>query len=132
MASLIKQREILFHAPHPDPNQAGSAREALAPVDGVEDALASSPLRLEVTYDLTLIGLAEIDGALIDLGYHLDNSLMSKLKRALFYYTEETQLANLGQTRQRSNDTRDVFINRYHRLPHGCRDERPDHWRNYL
>jgi len=43
-----------------------------------------------------------IDEALIELGFHLDNSLLNKLLRALHYYSEEAQCANLGYHSHRS------------------------------
>ena len=66
-----------------------------------------------------------------EVGFHLDNSVISKLKRALFYYAEDTQLANMGYDHAESKSTLEIFINRYNQLPHGCRDERPMHYRRY-
>ena len=63
--------------------------------------------------------------------YHLDNSLLCKLKRALFYYTEETQRENLAITQEGDLIQRDVFVNRYQRATHGCRDPQPEYWREY-
>ena len=51
---------------------------------------------LIVVYDLRRITLQRIENALSELGYHLDNSLLCKLKRALFHYAEETQRENLA------------------------------------
>jgi hypothetical protein len=48
-----------------------------------------------VAYDLHHHCLQELEGTLEDQGYHLDNTLMSKMMRALIYYVEETQLHNL-------------------------------------
>jgi hypothetical protein len=56
-----------------------------------------------VAYDLHKHSLEELEGSLEDQGYHLDNTLMSKMVRALIYYVEETQLHNLETPSGRSN-----------------------------
>ena len=86
---------------------------------------------LFVRYDITVVTLNILEEVLVELGFHLDNSLMYKLKRALYAYTEETQRANLGLEGESCAD-RKVFIQNYLRRRHGCRDDRPEHWRGYL
>ncbi len=132
MVILKKQREILFEALHPDSDQAQSATLALSNLDGIEQVNAISPLRLLVLYRLSEITLADIEFLLRELGFHLDNSLLSKMKRALYAYTEETERANHGYSSSQGKTTRDVFIKQYQKRPHGCRDPRPTHWRDYL
>jgi hypothetical protein len=87
---------------------------------------------LRVTYHLLEICLADIEALLEQHGFHLDNRLMHKIKRALYRYTEDTQRANLGCAKGESNCTEKVFVNRYRNRDHGCQDVRPDHWRRYL
>jgi len=128
---LIKHREVCFCPLHSDPDQAQSALLLLTDVTGIAGVAKRSAHCLEITYDLRFISLQIIEDALRDLGFHLDNGLLAKLKRALFYYTEETQRANLGD-QPALPFTSQVFINRYQQLPHGCRDPRPPHWRGYL
>jgi hypothetical protein len=128
---IIKQRELCFSPLHPDPDQAQSALLLLSGVSGIHAVTKKSRYSLEILYDLRLITLHIIDEALVELGFHLDNSLLAKLRRALFYYIEETQRANMGY-HQDINSTQEVFVNRYQQLPHGCRDDRPTHWREYL
>ena len=128
MQNLIKFREISFDPMHPDPCQAESAMFFLNNVPGVKHLSAPSPLQLVVHYDITHITLADILDALHDEGFHLYGSITCKLKQALFQYTEETQRANLGLSGQA---TRDVFVTHHKRRPHGCRDQRPRHWRHY-
>jgi len=132
MDELVKHREILFDALHPEAHQAGVAAGLLQGVEGICYLQAVSPLRLLVAYDVRAISLETIDRRLSEAGLHLDNSLLSKLKRSLCYYTEETLRANLGCEDGPSNCTRQVFVQRYRRLRHGCRDPRPEHWRQYL
>lgn len=128
--NLIKHREIQFCALRPDP-QAHDAGLLLSDIDGVQQVQPLSANLLHVHYDVTRITLQVIDQALTELGFHLSSNLLAKLKRALYYYTEETQRANLGL--DKGCDTCiQVFVNRYEKLRHGCRDDRPAHWRGYL
>ena len=98
---------------------------------GVQSVQPLSPHALAVVYDLRKITLQGIECALGELGYHLDNSLLCKLKRALFRYTEETQRENLAITQESEIIQREVFVNRYQHVAHGCRDPQPEHWRGY-
>lgn len=129
--TLIKYRSIVFCDLHPDPNQAQTAMLLLSDIEGVEHLNLDDDGVLLVGYDLRFLTLAIIEEALVEVGFHLHNSLMLKLKRALYQYTEETQRANLGLDKGCCNCTQ-IFINRYQRLRHGCRDDRPQHWRKYL
>ena len=131
MPTYIKQREIFFNPLHLDEKQATTASEMLIDLEGVILAEAISDTHLIVRYDLQYFTLDDIEDLLSTVGFHLDNNLLIKLKRALYRYTEETERANMGCPPGQSNCTREVFINRYQKLPHGCRDNRPDHWRNY-
>lgn len=130
-SSLVKHREIRFSRLHPDKQQAHTASLMLSDVEGIEVLRPHNPYLLSISYDISCLNLSLIEDALIDLGFHLDNSLMVKLKRALHYYTEEIERANLGLD-DCGCAGRQVFINRYLRQSHGCRDKRPEHWRNYL
>ena len=128
---FIKRRELRFSHLHPDPNQARSALMLLSDAIGVVDISLADELGLYITYDVRHLTLDAIEQVLIRLGYHLDNRLIYRMKRALYSYSEETQRANLGMTDNTDNTTQ-VFINRYSSNYHGCRDKRPDHWRKYL
>ena len=128
---VIRHREILFRAPHPDPRQAHSATLILTDVEGVVKVEPQGDLHLYVSYDITFISLQVIEEVLIEFGYHLDNNLLNKLKRALYHYSEEVTQSQLG-CRAKSGCTQAVFIHKYRQRPHGCRDERPEHWRHYL
>jgi len=129
---FIKQRDIMFNALHEDENQALTASQMLADLDGVVLADAVSDTHLIVRYDLRYFTLADVEELLKTVGFHLDNTLLIKLKRALCRYTEDIERANMGCTEGQSNCTREAYISRYQQLPHGCRDKRPDHWRDYL
>lgn len=128
----IKQRQIAFHALPPDSDQAHAAARFLADVDGVLHCEATTPLLLQVRYDLLKTTLEEIENALRELGMHLDGALLFRLRRAMHYYMEDTQRANWNCRHGEHNSTNQVFASRYEVLEHGCRDHRPEHWRRYL
>lgn len=128
----IRHRELSFASLHSDAHQARSALLLLSDVDGIVHMELIDSLRLRVSYHIEHVSLRVIEETLIGLGFHLDNSLLTKLKRALYYYSEDVQRDNLGCTRGEHNCIQKVFVNRYQKLPHGCRDDRPEHWRRYL
>jgi len=129
MNTQIKHREIQFDAMHPDANQAQSAMLRLSDIAGIEKLLVTAPQLLLVSYDVSQITLDEILSELSDNGFHIYNSLLAKLKQALYSYTEQTERANLGISQDSS--TRKMYIRQYQRRVHGCRDQRPHHWRDY-
>ena len=128
----IKHRLIPFSELHPDKNQARTAAMFLTDLEGILRAEPISALALRVSYDVLQTTLLEIEDAIHEIGLHLDRNLMYRLKSALCHYTEETQRANCGCSRGESNCTRKVFVQRYEKLDHTCRDHRPEHWRRYL
>jgi hypothetical protein len=130
-SDLIKHRAILFMSPQREQDPAAAALALLNGIEGILSVTRVQPYAIHVSYQLTKITLNEIEDALQEIGFHLDNSILSKLKRALFYFAEDTQLANLGYDHAESKSTLEIFINRYNQLPHGCRDERPTHFRHY-
>ncbi len=132
--SAIKSREIRFFPYHPDPKQAHSAALFLADINGVEEVRPQTDHELFIRYDLSKISLQMIDEALTELGFHLNTTLVDKLKRALYYYTEDAECSNYGFNTCESCEGQSlkIYINRYQSKKHGCRDNRPQHWRNYL
>ena len=73
-----------------------------------------------------------LEGTLEDKGYHLDNTLMSKMMRALIYYVEETQLHNLDAPhRLLKKSQHEAYTHAWERHPHGDHDDTPPEWREY-
>lgn len=129
---LHKHRLIYFSDMHADADQAAKAMLLLSDVDGVLHLNHISSLCLSIEYNIRSLNLRVIEEALCNVGFHLDNHLIHKLTRALYYYCEETQQANLGYTQNCKDFTKRIFMNEYSHHDHGCRDERPEHWREYL
>ncbi len=128
----FKQRHIPFDPLHPNPNQAGTAATHLIGLQGIVEAHPMTPHQLKVTYDLHHTKLEEIEKALEELGLHIDARLTYRIKRALWYYTEDTIRANCCCDHNQADCTKKVFATRYEQLDHSLRDHRPEHWRRYL
>ena len=131
-SQCVKHREIGFCALHPDPDQAESACILLQNIQGVLSAESINQHQLNLCYDIRFISLEMIEIFLSNQGFHIDNSLLAKLKRALYYYTDDTERANLSCCHQQDECTKKVFINQHQHSQHGCQDLRPAHWRRYL
>lgn len=135
MDSLItdftKSREIHFRNVDQGSNDAREALSLLLGVQGIGEVRALTTDCIQINYDVRQVTLQALEAALVEVGFHLDNNLLIKMKRALFYYTEETQLMNLGYQHDQASSTLDVFVNCYHQREHGCRDERPEYLRHY-
>ena len=89
-ADLKKKREILFAKFPP-----GQVRKRLTTCKHwMKFAVEPKHEKrvVGVSYELTQHTLEELEGHLEDKGFHLDNTLMSKLTRALIHYVEDTQL----------------------------------------
>lgn len=131
---VIKHREIGFREPHPEPDQAQHALLLLSDVEGILTLRLIDPLRIGIAYDIRMMTLQDIESALVEVGFHIDNSLLYKLQRALYAYTESTLRANLGLAAETCNGdcALKIFVRQYQNRSHGCRDIRPQHWRRYL
>lgn len=126
--NLIRHRKLYFRGPHEETSQAQTATLILSDIEGIEKVQPEGNDILHISYDLQLISLRIIEELLNEIGLHLDNTILCKIKRALYHYSEDAQRENLGC----DDTTQRVFIKRYQKLPHGCRDARPDCWRRYL
>lgn len=129
---FIKQHEIHFRNVDHATNDVRETLRLLLDIQGIADICAPRPDCIQVRYDLRYITLQVIETALAEVGFHLDNSPLIKMKRALFYYTEETQLMNWGYQHDQASSTLDVFVSCYNQRQHGCRDQRPEYMRHYL
>ena len=85
---------------------------------------------LLIQYELPSYTLEKIESALIDQGFHLDNTLFTKLKRSLIHYLESVQCQNLTQPEQRERSRR-IFAQVYEHHAHGDHDATPPELREY-
>ena len=125
---LEKIREIVFHDLPP-----GQAEHALVLLEGLEGlvvTVGSDGSRLLVRYHICEYTLEGLETALASQGFHLDNSLMSKLKRALAYFSESVQRRNVAAD-EPDIKSQQAFMKVYERHLHGDFDDTPEEWRGY-
>lgn len=129
-SDLKKNRDILF-AKFP-PGQVPEAADDLSGLDEVEAAPKTEKRAVGVSYELQQHTLQELETHLEDKGYHLDNTLMSKLTRALIHYVEDTQLHNLDAPEKRlKRSSQEAYVQAWEQRPHGDHDDTPPEWREY-
>ncbi len=133
MLEKLKHRSIWLTEPSQDPHYAESAAELLRDVRGVLRVKILKSDHLLVSYNVREITLQIIEGLLTEFGYKLRTSLFCRLMRTFCYYIEDIEYSNRSDNKHdQAECTRDAFITRYLRRPHGCRDHRPEHLRRYL
>lgn len=125
---LEKNREIVFHS-LPD-GQAERALSLLVGLEGLAVTLGEDGYRLLVRYHVCEYTLEGLETALASQGFHLDNSLLCKLKRSLAYFCESVQRRNLAANEPEIK-SQQAFIKVYERHLHGDCDETPEEWRSY-
>ena len=130
MIEKFKRRSIWLTEPGQDPNYAENAAELLRNVRGVRRVKVERSDHLYVSYNVREITLQIIEALLTEFGYQLRTSLFCRVMRTLCYYVEDIECTN--SKHDQADCTRDAFITRYLRRPHGCRDHRPEHLRRYL
>ncbi|MCE1170647.1 hypothetical protein [Azovibrio restrictus] len=128
-SDLHKRREILFS--RFPPGQIPEAADHLHRLENLSTEAKLEKRAVDVSYDLRHHTLENLENQLQDKGFHLDNTLMSKLVRALIYYVEETQLHNLGATERPLKQSQEAYVQAWERHPHGDHDETPPEWREY-
>ena len=127
---LKKNREILF-SKFP-PGQVPEAADDLTRLGDLKVQPKHEKRTLGVGYDLEQHTLRELDEHLVDKGYHLDNTLLTKLTRALIYYVEDTQLHNVGAPEKRlKRYAQEAYVQAWQQHPHGDHDDTPPEWREY-
>ena len=129
-APIRKDRTILFS--RFPPGQVPEASDYLSKIESLEVETRDKSKALGVAYDLREHSLQELEGTLEDKGYHLDNTLMSKMMRALIYYVEETQIHNLdAPDKPMKRSQSEAYTHAWERHPHGDHDDTPPEWREY-
>jgi hypothetical protein len=126
---LEKIREIVFH--DLPSGQAERAQALLDGLDGIQASLKSECERtLVIQYKVTHYTLQGLEKALGSQGFHLDNSLLQKVRRALIYFCENVQRENLAINAPDAK-SQQVFARVYEHHMHGDKDETPEEWREY-
>jgi len=128
-AGMEKLREIRFQSM--PPGQLARAASALRALPGLRVETASHPLALRVRYSLLEYSLETLESALLEAGFHLEQSLHVRLRRALIYFCEETQRHNLLSPERLIKQSNEVYIKAYDHHPHGDHDDTPPELREY-
>lgn len=128
-AELRKQREILF-AKFP-PAQVPEAADQLRRLERLQAEPELEKRAVAVAYSLSDHTLNELEDHLVERGYHLDNTLFSKLMRALVHYTEEVQLRNLQAPERLLKRPDEAYVHAWEQHAHGDHDDTPPEWREY-
>jgi hypothetical protein len=130
-APIRKERNILF-AKFPPGSRCLKPPTSSPRIEQLEVERREQQRAVGVAYDLHQHCWKSSKAALEDKGYHLDNTLMSKMMRALIYYVEETQLHNLeAPERPLKRSQSEAYTHAWERHPHGDHDDTPPEWREY-
>ena len=124
-----KTHEILFYALPAD--QAVQSARMLGRLPGVVAQPHPAEHRVTVHYDVLAHTLQMLEQHLQSSGFHLDSSLLQKIKRAIIYYTEDVQRDNM-HIPEHPTKTRDVYVQMWGHHPHGDHDDTPEELRRYL
>jgi hypothetical protein len=122
---IIKDREIRFKLSTPD--QAAKAEQLLKEVPGVEFIETIDSASLRIRYSVEALTLQMIEAALRDVGFDLDDSLICKLKRAVFSYCEDALRASIGVDHDSSDSPPALTLPQ-----HVLEDPRPHDWRKFV
>lgn len=142
-ARLLRDKERGLHRPHPlapqagtrkhreirfaklPPGQAARAMELLARLERIEVSPGTHAESISVWYEVTDHTLEALEYALREQGFHLSNTLYSKLIRALVYYSEDTQLRNMSHPERLLKQSHEVYSKAWDHHPHGDHDDTP-------
>lgn len=127
LPGLHKSHDIRFSA-----LPVGQAAQAVASLSRLEalKAVLLDAYSLRVEYDILDHTLETLEQALIDQGFHLDNSLYSKLIRALVYYCEDIQLHNLLSPQRLIKKSNEAYVEAWTHHRHGDHDDTPEELRH--
>jgi hypothetical protein len=113
--ALHKVRRICFSS-LPPPNLS-RALKLLGSMAQLEASVDTEDGCLSVRYNLNHHTLEVLENRLVDHGYHLDNSLLQKIRRALIYHCESCLLENL-RAPTREQHLRSIYLSSAHSPEH--------------
>ncbi|MER2555638.1 MAG: hypothetical protein ABTQ28_20495 [Thauera sp.] len=128
-ADIHKQRVIRFKAL--PPGQLERAWRSLQPLKALQLERTDDPLAIVVHYSVLDYSLETLEDALREAGFALDNSLFTKLVRAIIYFSEETQRHNLLSPERLIKQSNEVYVQAWDHHIHGDHDDTPLELREY-
>ena len=126
-SDVDKLREIVFH-PLP-PGQSERAIDLLSTMPGLK-VTQTGPQTLQIAYCITEHTLHDLETHLGLQGFHLEVTLLIRVKRALVYYCEHVQRENLHKPEVQTKKYK-PHMEAWEKHPHGDHDETPTEWRQY-
>jgi hypothetical protein len=142
-ARILRDKERGLHRPHPlapqtgsrkhreirfaklPPGQAERAMELLTRLERIEVAPGLHAESVSVWYEVTDHTLEALEYSLREHGFHLSNTLYSKLIRALVHYSEDTELRNMNHPERLLKQSHEVYSKAWDHHPHGDHDDTP-------
>lgn len=118
-----KHRELRFNKLRPW--QVEQARTLLASLERIDVVPGLLPNSLSVWYDVSDYTMEGLENALIERGFHLENTLYCKMIRALVYFCEDTQLRNMHQPERLIKKSNEIYSKAWDHHPHGDHDDTP-------
>jgi hypothetical protein len=122
-AGTRKHRELRFDKLRPW--QVEQAKTLLKSLDRMEVVTGILPNSLSIWYEVTDYTMEGIENALIERGFHLENTLYCKMIRALVYFCEDTQLRNMRQPERLLKKSNEIYSKAWEHHPHGDHDDTP-------
>ncbi len=119
----IRERKICL-AQNGKETQAAEACAALRGIKGVYDAQPTSNSRLILTYSLEHLSFELIEALLKELGFFLDDSIPSIIRRNIFQYLEDNAREKIEVIEENQTLACDID-------PELPREELDDYWNNY-
>jgi hypothetical protein len=122
---IIKNRIIRFKLTSAE--QASKAGQLLGDVPGVHHIEVKDQHRLQISYSVEELTLQMIESALREVGFDLQNDMISNLKRAVFSYCEEALRASIGVEHHTHDNLPSISL----KHP-SLQDPRPHNWRKFV
>lgn len=122
-AGTRKHRELRFDKLRPW--QVEQAMTLLSGLERIEVAAGVQPNGVSIWYEITDYTMEGLENALIERGFHLENTLYCKMIRALVYFCEETQLRNMRQPERLLKKSNEIYSKAWDAHPHGDHDDTP-------
>ncbi|MDP5239770.1 hypothetical protein Q9Q94_09520 [Uliginosibacterium sp. 31-16] len=115
--------EMRFAAEPAD--QAGRALTVLQQLAWLRVEHSRQADTLSVRYDLSHHSLRELEAYLEEQGFTLDNSWVSRIRRSLAHFCEDTQTRNAASPQRLIKQSNQVYVKAYEQHPHGDHDDTP-------
>jgi hypothetical protein len=96
-------------------------------VPGIEHIEAIAPDCLHIQYSIEELTLQMIESALREVGFDLEDGIITRVKRAVYSYCEDALRASIGI--DEATDGKPPVLNLPH---HTLQDPRPHDWRKYV